>query len=213
MGPNRLGRGGRPWLAAEPLQQAPGRCPFEVLKESSGRLQERPMALRRGTFEEIQQEAPFSRYAQRYMKALLRAWKNKGGGGIRASVGTGVPCWVGGRARATRSDPDHRRGRRLRGARVRGEGGAGSTDPCCRRIMVSLLHPRPQLDSGDALDDYRQSRRSPFQRSQHYGAARRAEADLLPAAVVIKGWHARHDDARNNQVPERHDPALAMLRR
>ena len=38
------------------------------------------MALRIGAFEEIQQEAPFSRFAQRNMEALLRAWRN---GGVR----------------------------------------------------------------------------------------------------------------------------------
>ena len=55
---------------------------FEVLKESSGRLQQRLMALRRGTFEEIQQEAPFSRQAQQNMEDLLRAWKDKGEAGF-----------------------------------------------------------------------------------------------------------------------------------
>jgi len=40
------------------------------------------MSLRRGTFEEIQQQAPFSRHAQRNMEALLRAWNGKGEAGF-----------------------------------------------------------------------------------------------------------------------------------
>jgi hypothetical protein len=51
-----------------------GGC-LEVIKESSGRLQQRLMSLQRGTFEEIQQESPFSRLAQHNMESLLRAWK------------------------------------------------------------------------------------------------------------------------------------------
>ena len=55
---------------------------LEVVKESSGRLQQRLMALQRGTFEEIQQESPFSRHAQRNMDSLLRAWKEDGEAGF-----------------------------------------------------------------------------------------------------------------------------------
>lgn len=69
---------------------------FEVLKESSGRLQQRLMALRRGTFEEIQQEAPFSRHAQQNMEDLLRAWKNKGEAGFSRAWEQAFP--VGGEA-------------------------------------------------------------------------------------------------------------------
>jgi len=55
---------------------------LEIVNESSGRLQQRLMSLRRGTFEEIQQEAPFSRHAQRNMETQLRAWKDKGEAGF-----------------------------------------------------------------------------------------------------------------------------------
>jgi hypothetical protein len=55
---------------------------LEVLKKSSGRLQQRLMALHRGTFEEIQRYAPFSRPAQRNMETLLRAWKEEGESGF-----------------------------------------------------------------------------------------------------------------------------------
>ena len=55
---------------------------LEMVNESSGRLQQRLMSLRRGSFEEIQQEAPFSRHAQRNMKSLLRAWEENGEAGF-----------------------------------------------------------------------------------------------------------------------------------
>jgi hypothetical protein len=48
--------------------------PLEGAKTSCGRLQQRLMAFQRGAFEDIQQESPFSRLAQRNMDALLRAW-------------------------------------------------------------------------------------------------------------------------------------------
>jgi len=51
---------------------------LEVVKTSSGWLQQRLMSLRRGAFEEIQRHAPFSRHAQRNMGALFRAWKEEG---------------------------------------------------------------------------------------------------------------------------------------
>jgi len=54
---------------------------LEVVKQSSGRLQQRLMCLRRGTFEQNQREAPFSRYAQRNMETLLRSWKEDGEAG------------------------------------------------------------------------------------------------------------------------------------
>jgi hypothetical protein len=55
---------------------------LEVVKVSSGRLQQRLMSLRRGTFEEIQQQAPFSRHAQCNMETLLRAWNEEGEAGF-----------------------------------------------------------------------------------------------------------------------------------
>ena len=55
---------------------------LEVVKESSGRLQQHLMSLRRGTFEEIQQQAPFRRHVQRNMEALLRAWYEEGEAGF-----------------------------------------------------------------------------------------------------------------------------------
>lgn len=51
---------------------------LKVVDESGGRLQQRLMSLRRGTFEEIQREAPFLRHAQRNMESLLRAWMHQG---------------------------------------------------------------------------------------------------------------------------------------
>uniref|UniRef100_Q027X6 Uncharacterized protein n=1 Tax=Solibacter usitatus (strain Ellin6076) TaxID=234267 RepID=Q027X6_SOLUE len=48
--------------------------PLEGVKNSRERLQQRLMALRGSSFEEIQEEAPFSRQAQRNMDALLSAW-------------------------------------------------------------------------------------------------------------------------------------------
>lgn len=52
----------------------------DLSKRSAEQLQHGLMALRRGSFEEIQDEAPFSRFAQRNMESLLRAWE---GGGQR----------------------------------------------------------------------------------------------------------------------------------
>jgi len=46
--------------------------------QSGGRLQQRLMSLWRGTFEEIQQESPFSRDAQCNMLTLLRGWEGDG---------------------------------------------------------------------------------------------------------------------------------------
>jgi hypothetical protein len=54
----------------------------DIVKRSSGRLQQSLMALRRGAFEEIQQEAPFSRIAQANMARLLRAWEKSGKAGF-----------------------------------------------------------------------------------------------------------------------------------
>jgi hypothetical protein len=48
--------------------------PLEGVKKSGGRLQQRLMALQRGSFEEIQEESPFSWQAQRNLDTLLRAW-------------------------------------------------------------------------------------------------------------------------------------------
>jgi hypothetical protein len=55
---------------------------LDVVKQSSGWLQQRLMSLRLGTFEEIQQQAPFSGHAQRNMESLLRAWKEDGEAGF-----------------------------------------------------------------------------------------------------------------------------------
>ncbi len=41
---------------------------LDVVKQSGGRLQQRLMSLRQGTFEEIQQQAPFSSHARRDWK-------------------------------------------------------------------------------------------------------------------------------------------------
>jgi hypothetical protein len=72
---------------------------LDVVKQSSGRLQQRLMSLRRGTFEEIQQQAPFSGHAQRNMIALLRAWNEDGEAGF-ASLGKDIPGGTGSRAGA-----------------------------------------------------------------------------------------------------------------
>jgi hypothetical protein len=48
--------------------------PLEGVKKSGSRLQQRLMALHRGSFEEIQEQSPFRRQAQRNMDTLLRAW-------------------------------------------------------------------------------------------------------------------------------------------
>lgn len=50
----------------------------DLSKRSAERLQHGLMALREGTFEEIQEEPPFSRFAQKNMEALLQAWRNQG---------------------------------------------------------------------------------------------------------------------------------------
>lgn len=56
--------------------------PLDAAKHSRGRLQQRLMALRRGAFDQIQQEAPFSQHARRNMDALLRAWMEHGDSGF-----------------------------------------------------------------------------------------------------------------------------------
>lgn len=56
--------------------------PLDAAKQSRIRLQQGLMSLRRERFEEIQREAPFSRYAQANMEALLRAWMEKGEAGF-----------------------------------------------------------------------------------------------------------------------------------
>src|SRR4051812_34272198 len=48
--------------------------PLEAAQQARIRLQQCLMALRRGTFEEIQRESPFSRYAEGNMESLLQAW-------------------------------------------------------------------------------------------------------------------------------------------
>jgi hypothetical protein len=50
----------------------------DLSKKSAAQLQTHLMALKGGDFEEIQQEAPFIRFAQRNMEALLRAWGEGG---------------------------------------------------------------------------------------------------------------------------------------
>lgn len=56
--------------------------PSDLSKKSATRLQHCLMALRVGTFEAIQQEAPFSRFAQSNMKTLLQAWRDGGAAGL-----------------------------------------------------------------------------------------------------------------------------------
>jgi hypothetical protein len=57
-------------------------------------LQQSLMALRRDTFEHIQQECPFSQHAQRSMEALLHAWVNDGEVGfVRAWAEVFRPGW------------------------------------------------------------------------------------------------------------------------
>jgi hypothetical protein len=56
--------------------------PVDTSKRSRGRLQQRLMALREGTFEEIQQEAPFSRYARNNIDELLSARTEEGEAGF-----------------------------------------------------------------------------------------------------------------------------------
>ena len=55
---------------------------YEAAKQARIRLQQCLMALRRGTFEEIQRESPFSRYAEGNMENLLRAWMEEGEAGF-----------------------------------------------------------------------------------------------------------------------------------
>lgn len=66
----------------------------DLSKRSAERLQHKLMALRVGSFEEIQQEAPFSRFAQRNVQALLQAWRDRGEPGF-TQVWDGVfrPGW------------------------------------------------------------------------------------------------------------------------
>jgi hypothetical protein len=47
-------------------------------KRSAERLQNALMSLAEGSFEEIQEEPPFSRFAQKNMEALLQAWRDRG---------------------------------------------------------------------------------------------------------------------------------------
>lgn len=61
----------------------------ELPKKSARRLQQALMALQGRSFEHIQQEAPFSRFAQRNMEALLRAWTERGAAGF-AQVWDGI---------------------------------------------------------------------------------------------------------------------------
>jgi hypothetical protein len=50
---------------------------LNIAQRSRSQLQQFSMAAGRNSFEEIQQEAPFSRYAQSNMDMLLRAWKEE----------------------------------------------------------------------------------------------------------------------------------------
>jgi hypothetical protein len=71
----------KPAAAKELLGDLFGRLrgdPADLSKRSAERLQHKLMALRIGSFEEIQQEAPFSRFAQRNVQALLQAWRDRG---------------------------------------------------------------------------------------------------------------------------------------
>lgn len=56
--------------------------PLDAAKQSRVRLQQGLMALRRGDFQEIQREAPFSRNARHKMESLLRAWVEEGDAGF-----------------------------------------------------------------------------------------------------------------------------------
>jgi len=56
--------------------------PFDAAKQSRGRLQQGLMALRRATFEEIQQESPFSTQARDNMGALMHGWAEAGEAGF-----------------------------------------------------------------------------------------------------------------------------------
>jgi hypothetical protein len=68
--------------------------PREAAKESRIGLQQSLMALRQGSFEETQQESPFSRYAERNMKELVRAWMKEGEAGfVRKWAEVFPPGW------------------------------------------------------------------------------------------------------------------------
>jgi len=56
--------------------------PFDAARQSRGRLQQCLMALRRGSFEEIQQESPFSLLARDNMDTLLLGWVEEGEAGF-----------------------------------------------------------------------------------------------------------------------------------
>jgi hypothetical protein len=66
----------------------------DLSKRSAEQLQHGLMALRIGTFEQIQSEPPFSRFAQGNMKQLLQAWMDRGEPGfLRAWDLTFHPGW------------------------------------------------------------------------------------------------------------------------
>ncbi len=54
----------------------------DLCKRSAEQLQHGLMALRIGVFEQIQQEPPFSRFAQKNMERLLQAWRDGGESGF-----------------------------------------------------------------------------------------------------------------------------------
>lgn len=75
---------------------------LQAAKASRIRLQQSLMAARRGTFEEIQQEAPFSQHAQHNMRILLGAWLRDGDKGFaRQWPDSFPPGWEAGRAAQT----------------------------------------------------------------------------------------------------------------
>jgi len=79
---------GREWLRLKYFGNLHG-DPLEAVKVARGGLQQSLMASRSGTFEETQQQSPFSRAAQRNMDTLLHAWVNEGETGfarVRAEV-------------------------------------------------------------------------------------------------------------------------------
>jgi hypothetical protein len=84
---------GREWL----LQKYFGRLqgdPVEAVTRARGQLQQYLMAAQSGAFEEVQQQSPYSREAQRNMDTLLRAWVNEGEAGFaRAWAEVFVPGW------------------------------------------------------------------------------------------------------------------------
>jgi hypothetical protein len=68
--------------------------PCEAAEAARVQLQRSLMALRRETFERIQQESPFSEQAQRNMGVLLSAWLNDGEAGFaRAWAEVFPPGW------------------------------------------------------------------------------------------------------------------------